>query len=664
MLVMVALAVFMITTITNDKKDTITDNLETIVEERSQIIKNYVKETEGTLTAYSRAGEIYNILQNPNDADVVAKAQKYTETFSADIDNLEGLYASEWNTHVIAHTNPQVVGITTREGDPLKALQNTLTELGDQVYNTGIIISPASGQQIVSLYKAVYDNSGKPIGLVGGGVFTKGLIETLDSLSLKGMENSQYCMVNVAKGEYIFNADAEKIATPVSESYIIDLCSDYMSREVNADECGYVEYEENGTGYIAGYYYMSDYGWLFILSDSEKEIFASTNNLKNLLLINCGLAVIILCVISYFVIQMLLKPMKNIDRSIIELKNLDISEKVSMRKYADRGDEIGDISSATESLTNSLRAITGTLQECGSILDNKAEQMNSSATQLVKNVTDDLMTAEQLSAQMENTNQYMNRVNEEIHRIDKAVENIVNHIVTSVQTGDNVLGSASNMKKQASETYQNGEDTLYKTRTSVDEALEHLDSLSKINDLASEILNISNQTNLLSLNASIEAARAGEAGHGFAVVADEIGKLADDSKNTAATIQTLCKKANDSILAVKYCFEYILNFISEDMKQFKEFAVKSSKNSESINEIMMCLTEIQDNVNNLEESFDDIEKHIEGVINITSENLNSIGILVSKSESTSEIAEVIQQQSEQNKELALRLDTILNQFAR
>lgn len=140
--------------------------------------------------------------------------------------------------------------------------------------------------------------------------------------------------------------------------------------------------------------------------------------------------------------------------------------------------------------------------------------------------------------------------------------------------------------------------------------------------------------------------------------------MADDSKNTAATIQTLCKKANDSILAVKYCFEYILNFISEDMKQFKEFAVKSSKNSESINEIMMRLTEIQDNVNNLEESFDDIEKHIEGVINITSENLNSIGVLVSKSESTSEIAEEIQQQSEQNKELALRLDTILNQFVR
>ncbi len=62
------------------------------------------------------------------------------------------------------------------------------------------------------------------------------------------------------------------------------------------------------------------------------------------------------------------------------------------------------------------------------------------------------------------------------------------------------------------------------------------DSVKEIEEAASLIASIANQTNLLSLNASIEAARAGEAGKGFAVVASEIQQLADQSNKSADSI--------------------------------------------------------------------------------------------------------------------------------
>ncbi len=658
--VMTILSVFVTYFITSDTRNSTINSMRTIVEERSQIIKNYVQEAEGTLTAYSRAGEVLNIMLNPEDPAAVAAAQAYTENFSKDVANLEGLYASEWNTHVLAHTNPQVVGITTREGDSLKALQDAMLA-ANGVYNTGIIISPASGQQIVSMYMAVYDEHGNPAGLVGGGIFSTGLIQILDNLTMDGMENATYCMVNVENGQYIFHEDPEKVATPAEEAHIVKLCEQFKG--VAEDSSGYTEYTQDGEAYISSYYYMADHGWLFMVSDDQKEIFASTDKMMLTLIIFCFAALFILIIVSLLIVGKMLRPMKSIEGGLVSLQNFDISDNKEVQKYCSRRDELGNIATATKVLIDSLQEITGTLKDCCNTLEEKADELHKSSYELVADVTDNVATTEELSSALESTNNLVSNVDTEIRSINSVVNTILDNISDSIKTSNSVIESAQDMQVKADYAYRNGQETLVETKSSVEEAISSLSSLTKINELASEILNIAGQTNLLSLNASIEAARAGEAGRGFAVVAGEIGTLADTSRNTASSIQAICSETNDSIKVVNDCFDTIIAFIEKEVVgQFKDFAEKSTGYSISVNGIKDQLDKVDQAVKQLEGSVRHISENVSDVNDITNENRCAISVIVDKNENTALIAEQIQQQSEQNKKLAEELDNLIGKF--
>lgn len=658
--VMAILSVLVISSITGDTRKSTINSMKTIVQERSQIILNYVDRAESTLALYSRAGEILAVMQNPEDPDITAAAQAYTSKFSGDIENLEGIYASEWNTHVLVHTNENVVGITTREGDPLKALQDSMLA-ADGVYNTGIIISPASGQQVVSMYMAVYDGEGNPAGLVGGGIFSKGLIEILNSLDMDGMENATYCMVNVMNGQYIFHADEEKVATPAEESYIVDLCGQLNG--ATEDTSGYMEYKQDGEKYISTYYYMADYGWLFMVSDTQNEIFSSVNKMSVTMVFFCVCAMLILMIISFIIVSRILKPMKSIEGGIVSLQNFNIADNKELQKYCSRNDEIGNISNATEVLIHSLQEIIHTLKDCCATLGDSADNLQESSSELVDNVADNMATTEQLSDTLESTHTVVNNVNSEIDNIDNVVSLVLNSISDSIQTSNSVIGSAQDMQARADYAYKNGQEALTETKASVDKVIKSLSSLTKINELASEILNIAGQTNLLSLNASIEAARAGESGRGFAVVAGEIGNLAETSHNTASSIQAICSETNDSIKVVNSCFDSIISFIENDVvAQFKDFAERSTGYKDSANAIKKQLDEVDASLKQLESHVGQISQNVTEVNDITDKNRSAINTIVGKNGSASQIVGMLQKQAEQNKELAQELDNLIGKF--
>ena len=660
-IIFAVLYIFMSRTITGNIRENTIESMMTIVDDRSQIIESYVREAESHLTAYSRAGEITNLLLHSADPAAVAAAQGYTERFSQDIDRLEGIYVSEWNTHVLAHTNKAVVGITTREGDPLKQLQEAMLK-ADGVYNAGFIFSPASGKQIVSMYRACLDEKGNPIGLVGAGIFISGLKEELNNLPTAGLTNARYYLINTQTGEYIFNDDEEKLGQKAEEEFVINIVNEVkQSRLSNFTD--YTEYSEEGKEHIAAYHYFPDRDWLFLLTDTADEIFATANVARFELMTLCIGGLAFLMILTYFVISRFMKPLSPITSTLRQIANCNISDKGEMHKYADRNDDLGDMATASDQVIKSLNHILGTLRVCSTKLNEKAISLRGTSTELVECVSNNMSTTQQLSASLDHVNNAIESINDEIGSMQSRIGDVADSLHSSSKFSDNIMEDAVQMRESANASLENTSTQLVTTKHSVRAALENLNSLSQINGMASAILDISSQTNLLSINAAIEAARSGEMGRGFGVVAAEISKLAETARATAERIQKMCEASNDSIEEVNQCMSSILQYMEgEVLESFGDFAKKSNDYSVSVEAIKQDIEKLSAFVRDLQGSIAQIFDNVMDVKNISGENSIAINEIVRKSESTEDIAMEIQNEAEENREMADSLEDIVNGF--
>ena len=173
---------------------------------------------------------------------------------------------------------------------------------------------------------------------------------------------------------------------------------------------------------------------------------------------------------------------------------------------------------------------------------------------------------------------------------------------------------ATDLKAKMEQSQEASNRVYGSTKTSVEDAIEAAKVVQEIETLTQAITDVAEQTNLLALNASIEAARAGEQGRGFAVVAGEVGKLAEQSQETAERIKNLTGQVMGAMEALSKGAFDLLHFIDEDIRkdyeQMDETAVQYKEDAEFFHRTAKGSTksseELLASVRNMNQSMDEI----------------------------------------------------------
>lgn len=338
-----------------------------------------------------------------------------------------------------------------------------------------------------------------------------------------------------------------------------------------------------------------------------------------------GLFLLLLAVI--LINRKVLSPLEKTERSLedimqdIDRREGDLTKRIQLYGRDEIGSLGGGINAFIERLQNILRMVT-----------NSSQQMNGIAGEVSESLEKSNSSVMELTAVTEELAATMTEVGRNAGLINESATSVQGEVAEMADRTAKISGHSKNMKAHADQLENTARTNMEQTSQKVNEILDVLnqaikesESVSQVNSLTDDILNIATQTNLLSLNASIEAARAGEAGKGFAVVASEISHLANESQEAANRIQQINSVVTAAVNHLAEQATDLVSYMNEsilpDYEAFVTAGVEYRENASYIENEMASFVEKTDHLN---ENFNEIAESIDSITRAIDEGVDGV----------------------------------------
>ncbi|SLK35645.1 Methyl-accepting chemotaxis protein mcpC [Mycobacteroides abscessus subsp. abscessus] len=539
-------------------------------------------------------------------------------------------------------------------GNALETRAFKETKEADATHWMEVYKDNVTGEMMTSVITPVKKNT-QFIGVLGYDISLEAIGDLREQLQ-NGKESKLLVLDNqgVVVTSFLKEADGKNLS--IQQSGKNEEVEDFVKdKAVFQKEFNWVDslYDKDSVGTTASFektsYHVNsstieDTGWKVVSVTADSVI---SNKLKGITLIGIFTSLgglIIGIVIAYLISKMILNYLQRFNEATAKASQGDLTVSLAINS----NDEIGEFSRNFNTMLENIRYMTQKIQadfakvkDTSQSLTEIASQNSASITEVTSSIEEIATANSQQSSEVEKGSMAIQELNETINRLVAQSKSMA----FSLQDAHQGVGSGRTDVTNLESSYLNLESSLSKVALIVNDLSDKSKNISQVTEV---IKQISEQTNLLSLNASIEAARAGEHGRGFAVVANEVRNLAEQSKESAENIQNIIYSViQDTAQAVTMMQE--TNTISEQQKD----AVNNV--TDSINQITNSLEKIVEDIQVSNQAIQeiDVQKDVVG---------SMIDEISASSEETTASTEVIlssmEEQSASTDEVKQNVDSL------
>ena len=468
----------------------------------------------------------------------------------------------------------------------------------------------------------IVKSNGQVIGVAGVGLTVAALNDIVKDQAGKG------------RNVFIVDEKGEVKATNVNETITeLELLRGTTDGQGFLSHGGinHMEFERKGLDYIASSVFIPLIGWHVIVELEQATLYQDVVGATfNTTVFGLILSIVMLFIL-FLVTKSTLAPIRGVSEALHYVTvNKDISKSIPVEGE----NELADLSASFNKNMSTMRTMVNTIQEESSTVKDSVADV----TENVRSTMSQMSTQQQKSEMVIQSISEMGTTVEEIAQRASQAAELSTSAKEEANKGAKAIKQTVSQMKDLSSNIGNAEKVVGSLATDVE----------SISSVLAVIRGISEQTNLLALNAAIEAARAGEQGRGFAVVADEV--------------RTLAQKTQESTEEIKGMIDRLQTGSREAVEVMQHGNESTLASAQHVEDVSGNLTEILNTVDQISEMNFQIASATEEQNQVNSEINGHLSVVKEVTHDSMEAARSSVQSCERLTEVADSLKGLVNQF--